>query len=154
MFKGMKLSVIRGVPGSGKSTFARSRYRCLILENDMFHVSDGEYRWSADRMSAAVDWCAQTAEHALSRGMDVCVANTFVLKKYVEFYRRMAERYGADFEVVRCVGDLSWTNVHSVPYEVLASMRSRFEPYPGEAVAKFRDGSWRMSLSGHIIRHD
>lgn len=126
----MKLTVIRGVPGSGKSTYAKKNFSCLILEQDMFHMHDGEYCWKADAMQNAVKWCQTTAYNALQFGMDVCVVNTFVKKKYIDTYRQMAEELGATFEVIRMTS--SYDNVHNVPENVLDNMSKSFEDWPNE----------------------
>lgn len=128
----MTLTVIRGIPGSGKSTFAREWFGwSLVLENDQFHVSDDCYRFDKTRMKAAVDWCYDTAAAALGRGMDVVVANTFTRRRFVDCYRRLAAANCADFRVYRMTGDFG--SVHDVPAEVLAEMRDGFEDWPGEA---------------------
>ena len=125
------LTVVRGLPGSGKSTWAR-RLGCLVLENDMFHVRGGEYRWSASRMKDAVSWCMDFVRCALERGMDVAVANTFCRRRFVEAYRRIAEEAGAGFRVVRCSG--SFGSVHAVPEATVESMKASFEDWPGEEI--------------------
>lgn len=71
------LTVVRGVPGSGKTTYAKKNFRCLILEQDMFHERNGVYQWSGAGMRDAVKWCVKTTRDALRLGMDVCVVNTF-----------------------------------------------------------------------------
>ena len=91
-----KLTIIRGLPGSGKSTYAKSRYNCLILEND------------------------------------VVVANTFTKRSVITSYITIADRYGADYEVVRCSEDHG--NIHDVPRFVLESMKRGFEDWPGEKI--------------------
>ena len=100
-----KLTLIRGLPGSGKSTFAKRNYSCLILENDMFHMHGGKYEWSKESMPDAISWCIDTCETALSNGMDVVVCNTFTKRKHIDIYRTIADALGADFEVIRCTGD-------------------------------------------------
>jgi len=128
----MKLTLVRGIPGSGKSTFVRNNFSCLHLENDMYFQRDGSYRWNSEEMDDAIRWCVQMSEIALSRGMDVVVSNTFTKKRYMEPYRKMAESIGAEFEVVRCEGNFK--NVHNVPEKVLENMKKNFEDYPGERI--------------------
>ena len=42
----MRFILVRGVPGSGKSTFAAKVFSgAFHVENDMFHVKDGKYRF-------------------------------------------------------------------------------------------------------------
>lgn len=126
----MKLTLIRGLPGSGKSTYAKTHFSCLHLENDMFHINDGSYDWTPEGMKEAVKWCSETCRKALELGMDVVVSNTFTKRSHVEFYRKIAMETHAEFEVYRCTGD--YGNVHEVPEATFESMKSGFEDYPGE----------------------
>ena len=89
-----------------------------------------QYCWKADAMQNAVKWCQTTAYNALRLGMDVCVVNTFVKKKYIDTYRQMAEELGATFEVIRMTS--SYDNVHNVPENVLDNMSKSFEDWPNE----------------------
>lgn len=127
-----RLVIVRGLPGSGKSTFAKRNFDCLVLENDMFHVRMGEYRYSGDSMKDAISWCRDTCKAALLNGMDVVVANTFTQRRFIEEYRRLAVDAGAGFEVYRCVSD--YGNIHDVPKSVLEGMKSGFEDWPGEKI--------------------
>lgn len=52
-----RLQVIRGLPGSGKTTLALKRYPHLLrLESDFFFYTRGAYRFSLPRNKKAVDW--------------------------------------------------------------------------------------------------
>lgn len=126
----MTLTIVRGIPGSGKTTFVKRSFSCLHLENDMFHMRDGKYMFKGTSQPDAIKWCMDTARNALEAGMDVVVSNTFTKRRYVEAYRKIAEETGASFEVFRCTG--SFENVHSVPKDVFESMKAGFEDWPGE----------------------
>lgn len=127
-----KCTLVRGLPGSGKSTFAKSHFNCLILENDMWHEIDGKYQWNAKSMKDAIHWVMSTTEFMLSHGRDVCICNTFVKSAFVEIYRKIAEKHDAEFIVYRCSHD--YGNIHDVPKHVFESMKSGFEEWPGEIV--------------------
>lgn len=129
----MRLTIVRGVPGSGKSTFAARAFPGVFrVENDMFHVRGGEYRFDGGRQKEAVSWCMRACEDALGNGMDVVVSNTFTKRKYVAAYAALAARHGAEMSVYRMAG--SFENEHSVPDAVLESMKTGFQDWPGETV--------------------
>lgn len=125
-----KLTLVRGVPGSGKSTFARKNFQCVVLENDMLQIQNGEYVWAPETTKRAIEKIAEITEELLSAGIDVCIANTFTKRSYIEFYKKMAARHHAAFEVIRCTGEFK--NIHNVPEGVLKSMREHFEDWDGE----------------------
>ena len=125
-----KLTLIRGLPGSGKSTYAKNNFDCLILENDMYHVSGGKYGWTGKRQGEAVKWCFETCRAALMSGMDVVVCNTFTTHREMEKYVSLAEECGAELSVIRMGNDFG--NVHNVPESTLGIMKSRFVDFDGE----------------------
>lgn len=130
------LHIVRGIPGSGKSTFAKKAFNgALLLENDMWFVRDGKYKWSAGvELFKAIRWCKSAAEEALARGMDVVVANTFTKREFVQHYVDLAESLGATWDVWRCVGD--YGSVHGLPALAMQSFRDGMEDWPGEKIVK------------------
>ncbi len=129
----MRLNLYRGIPGSGKSSAAQRMFPGILLcENDMFHMHNGKYEWSKESMPKAISWCVSMVRMALQNGMDVCVANTFTKKKFVEAYKKIAEEFGAEFHVYRCVGHFK--NVHGLSDSMVAGFQKAMEDWPGEIV--------------------
>ena len=54
----------------------------------------------------------------------------WIAKTYPEVVRKIAEKYDANFEVIRCTGN--YQNQHNVPKFVFESMKRGFEDYEGE----------------------
>lgn len=127
------LTLVRGIPGSGKSTFAKHAFPgALLLENDMFLMEDGVYKWSPEKVKAAVSLCMKTAKMALENKSDVVIANTFTKLRYVEAYSKLASEVGASFKVYRCNGNFK--NVHNVSDSVVQSFKDSMEDFPGEVL--------------------
>ena len=129
------LHLVRGIPGSGKSTFAHRQWPAVLhLENDMFCEIDGKYQWSKERVKTAVSMCIDMAKMALDNNCDVVVANTFTKKRYVAAYEKIARERGAKFEVYRCNG--GFKNTHRLSPEMVESFKRAMEDWPGEILVE------------------
>lgn len=125
------LHIIRGKPGSGKSTFAHNMFPgVLLLENDQYHMHNGVYDWHKENMPAAIDWCMDMARTALENGMDIVVANTFTRCVFIDAYKKLAEETGASFDVYRCTGNFK--NVHGLTDSMVKNFEDSMEDWPGE----------------------
>jgi tRNA uridine 5-carbamoylmethylation protein Kti12 len=130
-----KLIIIRGIPGSGKTTYAKELQKLLKtdpvhLEADMFFMKNKEYCFDYKFLGDAHKWCQSTAAMALFNGIDVIVSNTFIKNKEIKPYYELALRYGAQFEIFNMSGD--YGSVHGVPEEVIERMKSNFKAITAE----------------------
>ena len=126
------LYIIRGVPGSGKSTYARNRFpESDIAEADNYFVRpDGRYDFNPRLLKEAHEWCFQQLKQTLESCGYGIVANTFTRKWEMQKYLDLALDIGAAVEVIRCSGN--WQNVHGVPEQKVKEMSERFEHFEGE----------------------
>lgn len=124
----MKLFIIRGLPGSGKSTFAKmlsEATETAHYEADMFFIEDGEYKFDAKKLHAAHNWCQENVEREIRGGGDVIVSNTFVKLWEMDAYKKLAEQYGA--QITEIIVNGNHGSIHGVPEETIARMRRDFE---------------------------
>lgn len=104
----MKLTILRGVSGSGKSTYARQQ-NALVVSRDDFRAalfgSDGPDYYAVDkeilrdRENTITIVCDAAIAGALKAGKDVVVDNTNVEWKFVKQIAKIGYRYGAEVEV-------------------------------------------------------
>lgn len=127
----MKLLLVRGVPGSGKSTYAKQwaeENNAVHVEAYMYFVQpSGRYAFDPKQIGAAHDWCQLKAAKALEEGHNCVVSNTFVKRWELEPYFKMAKVLGAEISLYVCRGH--WLNVHGVPQHVLDRMAQNFEEW-------------------------
>ena len=134
----MKLTLIRGIPGSGKTTKALelAEDNDEIIEADMFFEvlnedgTDVDYKFDFEFLGAAHKWCQSMAEYMLFGGENVIISNTSIHYKDINTYYKIALKYGAEFEIINCIGN--YKNTHNVPEEVIKRMKERFKPISTE----------------------
>lgn len=117
-----QLILIRGLPGSRKSTLAQG-YRergYRHLEVDQFFMVDGEYRFDPERLGEAHAWCLDQARRALEAGEFVCVGNTFVTLDELKPYTQLIQSW----DIVEAIHD--GRSIHAVPGATLQSMKAKW----------------------------
>lgn len=129
------LVLLRGVPGSGKSTFAHfiwSNY--AICEADQFFVGDdGVYRFDGTKIKQAHEWCRNEVEIRMKDNEanpqyypEIVVSNTFTQEWEMEEYYKLAEKYGYRVFSLIVENRHGGINTHGVPEEKVQQMRDRF----------------------------
>lgn len=145
----MKLCLLRGPSGTGKSTIARaiiethnaSRTADLPewFETDQFFTTwEGIYRFDLGKLRVAHQWCQLETERAmLLQTPLVIVSNTFIAHWEMERYLELAEEYRYAVKIIRSPGPWSAEasakrNKHSVPLDVLKRHINGYQPHPDE----------------------
>ncbi len=120
------LILLRGLPGSGKTTLAKS-LAGEHIEADMFFMKDGEYKFDPTMLKHAHNWCQDVVEHWMNDDIQrIIVSNTFTQEWEMDFYYKLAETYGYIVHSVIVENRHGGVNEHGVPAEKLEQMKNRF----------------------------
>jgi predicted kinase len=123
------LTLLRGLPGSGKSTFAKS-LGGEHIETDMFFVDreTGEYKFDATKLKLAHNWCAIQVQKAMVEDEPkIIVSNTFTQEWEMKTYYDLAKMHGYRVFSIIVENRHDGINEHNVPEEKLEQMKHRFQ---------------------------
>jgi len=135
--------LMRGLPGSGKSTVARdlaaaaeeNGLRAIICSADDYFMEDGHYVYKPGEQGRAHVFCQASVDRSLANGYDlVIVDNTNIKKEHMRYYAELAKLYKYSVST-RPVGGRGPSEVecyfqrqaHGVPRETLERMARDYE---------------------------
>lgn len=142
----LRLILVRGLPGAGKSTVGRLLVKSRSVrdfdnyyEADNYFVDElGNYNFDATKLREAHKWCQdqvekemichkETWDHLAIVPNTIIVGNTFTTEWEMEPYLRLADKYG--YMVVSLIVENRHGNksIHNVPEETIQKMKNRFE---------------------------
>ena len=130
--EGKNLYLVRGIPGSGKSTFAK-QLGATHFETDTYFMVDGEYKFDPTKLREAHNWCQGEVELAMIMNQttgdhsDIVVSNTFTQEWEMKVYYDMAKTYGYTVFSVIVENRHGGENLHGVPEDKVQIMKDRFE---------------------------
>lgn len=125
------LLLIRGIPGTGKTTLAKTikdtnGIPYFHVEADMYFTQkDGSYQYDRSKINEAHTWCQKKAAEALEKGLNVVVSNTFCQDWEIEPYILMAKVLGIPYEIISLKKE--YGSIHNLPKDVMQRFRNRFK---------------------------
>jgi predicted kinase len=130
-----QLIIMQGLPGSGKSTWAKNHYpTAAVCSADDFFVVGGEYKFDPTKIGEAHKACFCRFLELVEGYPIIVVDNTNPTLWELSPYIRVGEAKGYEVTVVRVKTDpetCASRNVHGVPRQVILGMAKRIEkPLP------------------------
>ena len=129
----MKVIIMRGLPGSGKSTYLNEKEPTAVVcsADDFFVTDEGVYLFDPKKLPQAHQACMRKFLDATAARMPlIAVDNTNISLWECSPYVSVAEALGYAVEVIRVDADpeiCAARNTHNVPIEAVRRMAARFE---------------------------
>ena len=136
------LYIIRGLPGSGKSTLGEKladtytsyhpkwgglKYYSYAADDWFEDSATGEYNFNPTELKDAHEDCEMRVRGAMMKDIDtICVCNTFSQAWEAAPYFKLAGDFRYTTVVLECQSEFG--NIHDVPQESIDAMRDRWEP--------------------------
>lgn len=130
------LTLVRGLPGSGKSTFANTiTNEFSVCEADkFFYDKEGNYNFDTNKLSQAHKWCKEQVEIRMKDNQineqfypHIVVSNTFTKEWEMNEYFELAKQYGYMVFTIIVENRHGSKSVHNVPEATMGNMLNRFE---------------------------
>jgi predicted kinase len=130
------LILLRGLPGSGKTTLAKvilfhlgnDNTNDVISADDFFIDENGNYNFDSSKLKEAHNNCQVRCSERMRQNIaKIVVANTFTQEWEMEVYFEMAKRYGYRVHTVIVENRHESENVHGVSDKKVQQMKDRFE---------------------------
>ena len=126
----MKATIMIGVSGSGKSTWAKKcRAESIVVSADHYFTDqEGRYNFDPKKLGEAHGRCLREFVNTCQAGKDVLVDNTNTSVEEIAPYYAIAKAYGYEVEFVFI--EFPWNhaaaeNIHNVPNEVVKGQAKR-----------------------------
>ena len=143
MTKNRTVIIMRGLPGSGKSTFVKENFSdAIVCSADSFFLNeDGEYIFVNWKLQQAHQYCFRTFIDAITSDAEtIVIDNTNTCRWEYENYAFMAEKFGYRIRIIRMnfsgsdIPLFGKRNIHGVPEFKIMEMFERFEDDTDEEI--------------------
>lgn len=122
------LYIVRGVPGSGKTTLAKKLTANVFEADHYFYDNDGNYNFIPSEIKEAHKECQQFVGYAMESGIEkIAVSNTFTQEWEMEPYFELAKKHGFNVFTIVVENRHGGLNQHGVPEDKIEQMKNRFE---------------------------
>ncbi len=134
-----KIWIMRGLPGSGKSTKAikicKNNNWPTIVSSDDYFIAGDNYYFDPMKLGSAHRWSQWKVRQLINAGRDVILDNTNLQWKEMKSYIVNALEAGYEVEIVEPDTEWAWNidkliekGSHGVPRDTYESMMARYEP--------------------------
>jgi predicted kinase len=127
------LILLRGLPGSGKTTLANllseeGKYPIHSIDSYFTDAKTGAYNFEFDKNHLAYKQCEEQTEQSIKQGIEkIFIDNTFTLEWEMEPYFKLASKYKYSLFVLTTENRHGGKNTHHVSEEQIQKMAAKYK---------------------------
>jgi predicted kinase len=122
------LYICRGIPGSGKSTFAKQLTSNVFEADHYFIDNEGNYNFDPSKIKDAHKDCQDNVRYAMESSISkIAVSNTSTQDWELQPYYELATKYGYTVFSIVVENRHEGVNQHGVPEDKIQMMKDRFQ---------------------------
>jgi predicted kinase len=133
-FENMRsLFLIRGLPGSGKTTLAAQlseggKYPIHSVDDYFTDKETGDYKFEFEKNHLAYKNCEEKTRQSMQERISkIFLDNTFTLEWEMEPYFKMASEFGYTVFVMTVENRHKGRNIHAIPDEHIKKMAEKYK---------------------------
>ena len=119
------LYVIRGLPGSGKTSFAKS-LNLNFYEADQYFEKFNNGKVDHKLLKKAHQYCYESVKQELEKGQSAIVSNTMTSEIEILEYQNLAKELNIRFISLILENRHDGVSIHNVPKNSIENMKKRF----------------------------
>lgn len=128
-----ELIIVRGMPGSGKSTYAKQHYPTYhLFETDQYFYINNVYVWDSNLLPSVWKRIYKDIAITLYSGANVVTTGLFTKIADMEDYFHFCQLYNIPYTVIELMTEFE--NIHDVSEEKIIRAKRRFQPYTNAKV--------------------
>jgi predicted kinase len=128
----VNLILLRGLPGAGKTTFAKlisqDGIYPVISVDEYFENESGEYHFRFEENHIAYQQCFEKTKTALQEGNElVIVHHTFTMDWEMEPYQKLSKEFDCRLHVLTVENYHHSENTHDISKEQIEKMAAKYK---------------------------
>jgi len=143
-----RLYLIRGLPGSGKSTMGHSLGCCVISPSDFSSHVGGGYYWHRDNyMKHKMAW-RSIVRRIMEVQCDICICELMLEKRFIDFWLKEAKDNYYQVRIGTILVDLQTSeqrNVHGVDKTSVKEIHDQMDYGIPDQIIDYSEGEWSKS---------